>query len=179
MNTLFRRVVLIGTALAVLNLTGCASPADREAMIPQSVAVAKKHPYSVAVEAKGGAETGAMDSSNISNADLKAALEGAIVKSGVFKNVVQGKNGDYDLTVSVIEMPKPIFGLTFTVDLEMAWSLVKRSDQSVAMRKTIKSTHTATFSDAAVAVTRLRLAVEGAARNNIAQGLKAISELDL
>lgn len=179
MTTLIRKLALVGATIGVLNLVGCASPADRDAMTPQSVAVAKKHPYSVSVEAKGGAETGAMDSSNISNADLKAALESAIVKTGVFKNVVQGKNGDYDLTVSVVEMPKPIFGLTFTVNLEMAWSLVKRSDQSVAMRKVIKSSHTATFSDAAVAVTRLRLAVEGAARDNIAQGVKAISELNL
>ena len=179
MKNLIQKMATLGAVLAVIQLSGCASPADREAMTPQSIALAKKHPYSVSVETRGGSETGAMDSSNISNADLKAALENAIVKSGVFKNVVQGKNGDYDLTVSVVEMPKPIFGLTFTVQLETAWSLVKRSDQSVAMRRVIKSSHTATFSDAAVAVTRLRLAVEGAARDNIAQGLKAISELNL
>lgn len=179
MNALMQRISLAAMACAVLHLAGCASPASHEAMTPQSIAVAKKHPYSVSVETRGGSETGAMDSSNISDADLKTALENAIVKSSVFKNVVQGKNGDYELTVRVTEMSKPVFGLTFTVNLETAWSLVKRSDQSVAMRQVIKSSHTATFSDAAVAVTRLRLAVEGAARDNIAQGLKAISELNL
>ena len=76
-------------------------------------------------------------------------------------------------------MSKPIFGMSFTVELETAWSLNKRSDNSVAMRKVIKSSHTATMSDAVAGVTRLRLAVEGAARANIAQGLKAISDLDL
>jgi hypothetical protein len=35
------------------------------------------------------------------------------------------------------------------------------------------------MSDAFAAVTRLRLAVEAAARDNISQGLKAVSELDL
>lgn len=179
MNTFIQRTALAAMAFTVLHLAGCATPATHEGMTPQSIAVAKKHPYSVSVETKGGSETGAMDSSNIADADLKTALENAIVKSSVFKNVVQGKNGDYELTVRVTEMSKPVFGLSFTVNLETAWSLVKRSDQSVALRKVVKSSHTATFSDAAVAVTRLRLAVEGAARDSIAQGLKAVSELDL
>lgn len=179
MNTLIQRTSWAVASILVLHLAGCASPASHEGMTAEAVAVSKKLPYSVSVETKGGSETGAMDSSNISNADLKAAIESSIVKSSLFKNVVQGKNGDYDLTVSVTDMSKPIFGMSFTVEMETAWSLIKRSDNSVAMRKVIKSSHTATMSDAVVAVTRLRLAVEGAARTNIAQGLKAISDLNL
>ena len=41
----------------------------------------------------------------------------------------------------------------------------------------IKSAHTATLDDAIVGATRMRLAIEGAARKNIAQGLQAIAEL--
>lgn len=179
MNTFVQRVSLIAISLAVLHLSGCASPASHEGMTPQNLTVSKKNPYSIAVETKGGSETGAMDSSNISNADLKAAIESAITQSSLFKNIVQGKNGDYELTVSVTDISKPIFGLSFTVNLETAWSLVKKSDNTIAMRKAIKSSHTATVSDAFAGVTRLRLAVEGAARDNIAQGLKAISDLGL
>ena len=179
MNSIIQRVAFVVASVAVLNLTGCASPAGHEDMTPMNLVVAKKHPYSVSVETKGGSETGAMDSSNISNADLKAAIESAIVKSSVFKNVVQGKSGDYELTVSVTDISKPIFGLDFKVDLETAWSLVRKSDNTIAMRKVIRSSHTATMSDAFVGVTRLRMAVEGAARENISQGLKAISDLDL
>lgn len=174
-----RRAALVIMSLAVLNLAGCASPANREAMTPQNLSVSKKHPYSVSVETKGGSETGAMDSSNVSNADLKSAIESAVVKSSVFKEVVQGKTGDYLLQVSVTDISKPLFGTSFTVDLETAWSLTKKSDGSVVMRKAVKTSHTATMGDSLVGVTRLQLAVEGAARANIAEGLRAISELGL
>ena len=79
----------------------------------------------------------------------------------------------------ITQLNKPTFGLSFTVEMEAGWSLTKVSDKSVVMRKAIKSSHTATMSDAAVGVTRLKMAVEGAARNNIAQGLQAIAELNL
>ena len=144
-----------------------------------SIAVAKKYSYSVSVEARGGSETGAMDSSNISNEDFKAAIEKSIVQSNLFKSIIQGKGGDYELTVTVSQLSKPIFGASFTVNMEAGWSLTKASDKSVAMRKLIKSSHTATMGEAFAAVTRLRLAVEGAGRNNITQGLQAIAELDL
>ncbi len=179
MSKIIQRAFLIAMSLAVLNLAGCAAPASRESMSAPKLNLSKKYPYSVAVETKGGNETGAMDSSGISNADFKAAIESSIVQSGLFKNIVQGKNGDYELTVSVIQLSKPMFGLDMKVDLETTWSLIKTSDKSVAMQKVIKTAYTATPSDAFVGMTRLRLAVEGAARENIAQGLKAISEAGL
>lgn len=179
MQTFIYRAALVTASLAVLNLAGCASPASHEGMTPQNVTVSKKHAASVSVETKGGSETGAMDSSNISNADFKTAIERSIVKSGLFKEVLQGKEGDYLLTVSVTDISKPLFGASFTVEVETAWTLVKKSDNSIVMRKAIKTAHTATMSDAVVGVTRLKLAVEGAAQANIAQGLKAISDLPL
>jgi hypothetical protein len=167
-------VVLVAAAAV---LAGCASPAVKENMAATPTVATKKLPYSVRVETRGGAETGAMDSSNVSNADLKAALEASIAKSGLFKTIVQGKDGgDYELTVTVTQLTKPIFGGAFTVTMETGWSLVKVSDKSVVMRKGIKSQHTAELSDSLVGVTRLRLALEGAVRNNIAQGLQAISD---
>jgi hypothetical protein len=165
--------------VAVVTMYGCASPANRAAMAVQNSSNGKTHPYSVSVETAGGQATGAMDSSNISNEDLKAAIENSITQTNLFKSLVSGKTGDYELTVTVTRISKPVFGLSLTVDLETAWSLVKVSDNSVAMRKVITSTHTATFSDAAAAVTRLRLAVEGAAQSNISQGLDAIAMLNL
>lgn len=179
MSKLIQHTLLWAGTLAVLHLAGCAAPANRDNMSAENITLSKKHPYSVAVETKGGTETGAMDSSSISNADLKAALENSIVQSKLFKNVVQGKNGDYELTVSVTQLSKPMFGFDMKVELETAWTLVKTSDKSIAMQKVVKNVFVATTSDAFVGMTRLRLAVEGAARENIAQGLKAISELSL
>ena len=50
--------------------------------------------------------------------------------------------------------------------MEAGWSLIKASDKTVALRKAIRSPHTAEFSDSLVGVTRLRMAVQGAVRNN-------------
>ena len=100
------------SALLVINLSGCASSANKEAMVASDLQTLKKHDRSVSVRTAGGAETSAMDSSNISDADLKAAIEESIVQSKLFKSVVQGKDGDYDLAVSIVRLDKPIFGLT-------------------------------------------------------------------
>jgi hypothetical protein len=180
MNTVnARRIGALLLAAAAAALAGCAAPAHKENMSATPAIAVRKLPYTVQVEARGGAETGAMDSSNIANADLKAAVETSISKSSLFKSVVQGKGGDYELTVTVTQLTKPMFGGAFTVTLETGWSLVKTSDKSIAMRKAIKSSHTAELSDSLIGVTRLRLAVEGAVRNNVSQGLQAISELPI
>ncbi|MCP5267944.1 MAG: hypothetical protein H6943_02780 [Zoogloeaceae bacterium] len=165
--------------IAAAALSGCASSANREAMTAQDMTLAKRHDQTVSVKTAGGSETGAMDSSNIEDADFKAAIEDSIKNSKVFRSIVQGKEADYELSVSIIHLDKPVFGLTFTVNMEATWVLVKQSDRSVVMKKSIQSTHSAGFSDAAAGVTRLRLAVEGAARKNIEQGLQAIAALSL
>lgn len=171
--------LLACSALLVTTLTGCASSANKEAMVVTDAQIVKKHDRSVVVRTGGGADTTAMDSTNIGDADLKAAIEESITQTKLFKSVLQGKDADYDLTVSIVRLEKPVFGLTFTVDMEATWVLIRQSDKSIALKKSIQSTSTAGFSDAAVAVTRLRLAVEGAAKRNIEQGLRAIAELSL
>ncbi|MDE2439590.1 MAG: hypothetical protein KGP14_01095 [Betaproteobacteria bacterium] len=170
---------MAGSILVIVGLSGCASSANREAMVASDVQIAQQHDRTIAVRTGGGAETTAMDSSNIADGDLKAAIEESIIKTKVFKSVVQGKDADYDLAVSIVKLDKPVFGLTFTVNMEATWVLIKQSDKSVVMKRSIESSSTATFSDAAAAVTRLRLAVEGAAKRNIEQGMQALSALSL
>lgn len=176
------RTVVVASVLAgaVLALGGCASPAEKQAMtVDKQTAVVKKHPYSVAVMTSGGAETGAMTSSNVGNAELKGAIEDSIRETKVFREVVEGKNGQYELAVNVITLSKPSFGFSFTVDMEAGWTLTRLDDRKVVLRKAVASSYTASATAAFAGTTRLRLAVEGAAKANIAQGLAAIGELDL
>jgi hypothetical protein len=139
----------------------------------------RQHPYSVGVTTAGGAETSALGSTNIGNPELKAAIEKSIVDSRLFREVVQGQGGEYRLSVTVVQISKPVFGFDFTVSMEAGWSLVRMRDNQVVLRKAITSSHTATMGDAFAGVRRLQLAVEGAARSNIEQGLAAIAALDL
>jgi hypothetical protein len=176
-NRFVRILSALGLAATVIALSGCAAPASQQAMAVSAPAkILKRHPFSVSVTTSGGAETSSMGSSAIANADLKAAIEKSILESKVFNEVVQGNPGQYQLNVAVTQIDKPVFGASFTVTLETAWSLVRTSDKQVIWRKAISGAHTATMSDAFVGVKRLQLAVEGAARANIEQGLSGISE---
>jgi hypothetical protein len=151
-----------------------------QGMAPSEVkTTGKQHAASVGVEVAGGSETGALDSSNIANADLRGAIESAITQSRLFDKVVQAPSGDYALTVTIIQLSKPMFGGTFTVDLEAGWSLVRATDKRAIWRQVIKTSGTATMSDSFVGVTRLRMAVEAAARANVQQGLGAIATQSL
>ncbi len=174
------RAATAAAVVAALLLGACAAPAGPGAMtLPAAASAAlRPHAASVSVAVQGGSETGALDSSNIANGDLKAAIEASITQSRLFREVVQGRGGDCTLAVSVVQMSKPMFGGAFTVDLETAWSLTRAADGRVLLRQVVKSSGTATMSDALVGAARLRLAVENAARDAIAQGLAAISALD-
>ena len=175
-TTLYERATGILIVTAVAGLSGCASTATREAMLVGAPAT-RNYPYSVSVQTRGGTETSATTGSTVSNEELKAAVEGSIMQSKLFKSVVQGGNGDYEITVIVTQLTKPVFGASFTVEMEAGWALTKVSDKAVVLRKVVKSAHTATLDDAIVGATRMRIAVEGAARKNIAQGLQAIADL--
>lgn len=172
-------VLLIILVSAIGWLSGCASPAATKAMVPSSIPAMQAYPYTVSVRTQGGSETGAIDTPNISNDDFAKAIEESIIKSGLFTQVVHAKDSDYMINVSIVYISKPLFGASFTVNMETGWSLVNTVGKDSVMRESIKSSFTATTGDAFGANTRLRLAVEGAARENIRLGLIAISKLQL
>ena len=180
LNRLLNKSLLLWGVLflAVNGLYGCASPADTKGMVAQ-VKASTTHPFSVGVKTQGGSETGAMDPSMISDVDFAKAIEESIVNGRIFTSVVHGKDSDYELGVTILSFNKPMFGGSFTITLETAWSLTNTKTREVALRKNITSSHTASFGDSVVGVTRFRLALEGAAREGIKQGLEEISGLSL
>ena len=172
-HNFLRSVAVLGfVALA----SGCATPSTYEGMVTDSADGMTKHPYKVDVTVGGGHETSSMGKSQISDDTFQKALVESITKTGVFSQVVQAKGGDYKLNVVIMNIEQPSFGLSFTVKMEAAWSL-KRADSTTVWQESIRSEHTATTSDAFVGTTRLRMATEGAARNNIKLGLAKISSL--
>lgn len=163
----------------VVLMSGCATPATYQGMIPVTFETAAKHPHSVGVNVSGGQETNPMWKSQVSDSTFKQALVEAITKSQVFSQVIEGKGGDYLLTVMLVSMQQPSFGASFTVKMEAGWSLTRAGTGAVVWQESVQSAHTATVGDAFVGTERLRLATEGAARNNIKQGLSKISGLKL
>jgi hypothetical protein len=173
------RLALLVLCGCVVLLGGCATATTSTGMVPTSYEVARTHPQTVSVNVTGGQETGSMGKPQISNATFQQALVESITKSQTFSRVVEGASGDYVLTVVLFSMDQPTMGFDLTVKMEAGWTL-KRADTGVTVwQEAIRSVYTATTSDAFAAVTRLRLATEGAARNNIAEGLSKISKLNL
>jgi hypothetical protein len=172
------RVLAIFLSCTAL-LAGCASAPTFDTMIPASVSTEKHHTQSVSVSVSGGKATDAMDKPQISDDAFKQALTESITRSRVFSSVVQGPGGDYLLSVTLHSLDQPSFGLSFLVKMEAGWTLRRASGGAPVWQESIRSEFTATTSDSFAAVTRLRMATEGAARENIAQGLAKISRLNL
>lgn len=168
--------LLVG--IAVL-LSGCASPASKDALIAHDIPEIQHHQKTVAISTQGGHETSAMDSSNVSNSDFARAIEESVIENDLFTQVIHDNGSDYLLNVTIVNMSKPLFGASFTVTMEAAWSLSDSKTKKFVMRESIKSSHTTTMGEAFAGVTRLRIALEGAVRENIQQGIIAISKLNL
>lgn len=151
-------------------LGGCDRPATFEGMIPTSFETAKSHPQAVRVTVTGGQETEAVGRPLITNSAFTQALVESILKSRTFSKVIEGQSQgeDYLLTVTLFSMDKRVFGRS--VKLEAGWTLRRADTRTVVWRESILSENT--DSD-------VKVATEGAARNNIAQGLAKISKLDL
>jgi hypothetical protein len=158
---------------------GCASPAKVSRMRAQAVLVPREQPFSVGVEAQGGKETNPALNSEISNDSFAEAIRNSIIKFGVFRSVVTTDNGDYLLKAQIFDDEKPMFGLDMTMKMSVDWTIIHTSTQKIVFETTTYKSFTATMGDALVGITRLRLAEEGAARENIEDGLNQISQLKL
>jgi hypothetical protein len=169
-----RSLLVLSLCAVYVLLTGCAA-LTHEGMVPTTFEITKKHSQSVSISVTGGKEGGMQ----ISDATFMKALADSIAKSQTFSRVVEGKGGDYFLTVSVFNLEQPAFGFSFTINMEAGWTLQRVNDGTIVWQESIKSTHTATVEDAFVGAKRMQLATEGAARNNIKQGLAKISQLRL
>jgi hypothetical protein len=170
--------VLLG--LTGLFLGGCASPAQSSAMVPTSLAPVGQHAASVDLNVTGGSATSAASASQISDADFSAALAESIRKSGLFAAVTgTGQRGDYHLEVAIVRLQRPLVGFSMTATIETNWTLTRQTDRAVIWRKAITSSHTARTGEAFAGVTRLRLATEGAARENIRDAIAQLGALQL
>jgi len=176
-----RTAFLLACFIVVVNqLSGCAASASKSVgMTAENIDVQNRQPYSVQVQVSGGHDTGALERSQISNEAFAEALVTSIEKSKLFTEIKQDENADYLLHVVLLDLEQPMFGGAFEVRMEAAWMLINRSNGETVWKKSIKSQHTAGVSDAFAGVTRIRLATEGAAKNNITQGIDLLSKLDL
>jgi len=172
------RTPLTITAALLLSLAGCASaPLSTSMAVSAPRAAAAAAPGAVSVGVSGGRDNSGLDAPNVSDPDFKAAIESSLERARLFERVAGAPGARYALSASIARLEKPLGGFTMTVEFEVGWSLVDRQQDRVLMRKVIVSKASASVSDAFVGATRIRLAVEAAARANIEQLLPELAAL--
>ena len=175
-------VPLLLAVLAAGAITGCAtsSPATRAGMTPQDMPVHGPQPYSIRVEARGGRETDPKGPSQISNEAFALAIADSMEKSRLFSKVVRKGHADYQLRVSIVKLEQsPPTGFSMSAVMEARWTLSRTGTGKSVWADTIQSSDTASAIASRKAVTRMRLATEGAARENIKQGIEQLSRIEL
>jgi hypothetical protein len=169
---------LILIAALTSQMTGCATAAKSDAMTAQPATLVHKSGSDVSVAVSGGKDTSSMGASQISNDNFAQALRDSISQSGLFAKVADSA-GRYKLAAFIGNVDQPVMGFSMTVKMEVSYTLVDTTSGQTVWNKTVASTYTAKAGAAFAGTTRLRLANEGAAKDNIQQALTAISSLNL
>jgi ABC-type uncharacterized transport system auxiliary subunit len=160
-------LMLLAVIVAPL-LAGCATSATPSAMT--LAAPAPTQTATTATAAKPAAKSIDVlvsgSPAGLEAADFKLAVEASLESAGLRRGP-DGAAAEYQLVAQIIELERPFAIARITANLEVAWSLLRKSDNSVVFRKVISSTHTGGAFDSLAGLTRARMAVEAAAKNNI------------
>lgn len=115
----------------------------------------------------GGKETNPAWVSNVSSSEFERALEDSLRSVGMLSANRQA--GRFQLVVHMESLDQPFMGLDMTVTATVAYTLVERASGKTVWQKTLAVPYTAKMGDAFLGTERLRLANEGAVRQNIMQ----------
>lgn len=156
----------------------CASSPKLTAMIPQQITVFKSSGKTLMVEKiLGGKETSQWSGSKINATDFRLALIESLKKHNIFSSLISDGIADYILSATIASQDQPLMGFNMTTNLIVAYVIKKTDTGEEIYNKKILSSYTATVGEAFVGVTRLRIANEGAARENIKLFLQDISKM--
>jgi hypothetical protein len=152
-------------------LAACASGARTGAMtapVAPDQIIADNSPIknAIAVGAvSGGDETNPLWKSEVSNANFKTALEDSLALSVLKGNA----RASYVLNAKLVSLHQPFAGFDMTVTSTVEYSLTAAGKPTPILDETVVTPYTAALGEAFIGVERLRLANEGAMRENIKQ----------
>ena len=178
-NRLIYPILLIS---ALIIVSGCATPARMTQMKAEPNSWTKAHtttPLINSISIKhvdGGKETNRIGKSQIGNEAFKDALTISLLDAEL---LAAGSNGAYALEAKIINVEQPTFGLNLTAVTNIQYTLTRVEDSNEIFSETIEAPYTAQFTDSLVGHARLKLANEGSVRNNIAQLIEKLYQLNI
>lgn len=174
------RFLLTATSVLLgLSALGGCTTTSAQAMLPPSIEIVGTHERTVAVHAQGTGRRLGVGPAFVSDADLQAAVEEAILTCELFSAVTTDEGADYALRLKVTKFQKPESGLDMTAGLEVLWSVRDARTRAVLWSETITTSHTANTIGSGMLDERLKSSIEGAVRENIQLGLEKVSSLEL
>jgi hypothetical protein len=172
------QLMIAGLVASIAIVSGCAQASKPDAMVVHVVGPIHKTAADVSVAVSGGKETSKMGASQISDEAFATALRGSIEDAGLFRKVSM-EGARYHLTGFIGKVDQPMMGFSMTVKMEVSYTLKDTQSGTAVWTKDIESEYTAKTSAAFAGVERLRLANEGAARENIRQAVTELAALTL
>jgi len=166
--------IALSSGLVACNLTTTSS-----ALVVRNVVPAQTYPYTLRVRTAGGRKTESWRTARVPDTVFLEALLRSLERCGVFARVVTAENADYLLDVVLEDVKEPSSGLDVTVNLSAKWTVKNLKTGQIAYKETIATPYTIGVAEAMVVAQRIQLASEGAARENIREGILRISRLDL
>jgi len=158
--------------LGLISLLGCSTPHPQpELMIPEDISPAQRVKDTVCIHITGGADDMAHNpwgAPYLTKEAFAKAIDMSLVKAGLFNGVVSCDTGpQYQLDVFLVHAEAQQGSTIFSsspASIVARWKLTNRANGQILINEEIMSTFV-------VGGVQSRKALEGAARDNIRQGL--------
>jgi hypothetical protein len=167
-------------AIAMLFLSACAFPAVVENMIvtPQDVGDISPSPNFengiAIVQVDKGKEINSLLSVKVVNASFQKALSASLQQNGLL--AVPQSLSNFDLFANLISLNRPLFGGNFKVTSNIKYRVVERETKITWYEELISASYTTAYSSTGLPVGGMRLANEGAIRENIKEFIIRLSK---
>ena len=164
-----------------LLLESCSTTNQTGTNPPNSTNTAAKHPEHLALKVTGGSDGSTASASQISNPFFVTTLSKTIHDAALFAHIVpSGQPGaEYQLEVAIAPLQPPTIGAEMVAIAEANWTLTRVSNGAIIWQKNISTPHTTNAKEAFTGIERVQLAIEGAAQDNIKEGITQLSAISL
>lgn len=118
--------------------------------------------------------------SSVDNSKTAEVVMPMIRAEGVFASTATSADTPYFLNIRIIEVDTPSFSARMTVSMNAIWTLYRVAEKTELLHENIFSTYTGGMLEGGVhGANRVRVAMEGAARENVRIGVAMLASLDL
>lgn len=186
----------IWIVIASIALLFCAMTTASEVIAPENLpAPGKSRPGAVGLAVSGA-------TAGITTEYFEQAVTDALVASGIFSGVEHSTTTEvimpmigaegafssventgktpYFLTIRVAKVETPSFSVRMTVSMNAIWTLSRTDDKTELLHENIRSTYTGGVLEGGISgANRVRVAMEGAARESARIGVGMLESLDL